>query len=443
MPEWGGDPAATRVSAAVGPSPGAPRPAAGYAAGPWRAGRPRRSLGPVPVATIVGLELLALGALVAWMRRDPLGWGIGAVLVVAGVLLILRADGRSLGGSLVRRVRFAATRQVTRGSDDVSDPAVGDVPPDALGFGASSRARLEAAFPGVTVRQLQPTRGPAFGSVRWAGSETIVGVVWAAEPQPGETPVTAASAALPVAELLARCARAEIPLEAVTVVEEFAAPGELAPRLLGLRLRTVTAAPAIAARGGGSRGVDAVLAAVASLAVATLGEHGWQLDLLDADVAPRALAHLLEPDPDGAIREVWAERWAGVVGPRLTHRVLVATRWAAGPSVNSALHGLAAHRGLACVEIDATDPAAPAPRVRIAVRVADPGPDGAASAAQAVGRLREGGFVPVTEDTLAAVRATTPLGAGTTVADAAQRYADSVLHTWIAVPRQHLDSLTG
>ena len=424
---------------------------------PVRRVPPRRSLGWLPLSSLVGLEVLAVAALLALTTGGAAAYAALAVAGGVGLLLAVPVRGGSLAMAVLRRVGFAGRAKVAT------------VPPAArrLGEGAPDAVpALHALFPGLAVTSARDHRGRAFGVALWGECATVVLTVSAAG---GSLVHPAGSTRLPLPALLERVMASGIPVDALTVlaVSAGAVDASVEPpptRAAGgagvghrvvhvaLRVRPLDARAAVEARGGGSSGLHACLATLASGLEATLRDAGLAADLLDVEALTAALWSAVEPELSGAPADAsatWVESWLDVTGPAATHRTAAAHSWSPEGTLDAVWSGPGRARVVAAELLPAPTAgpsAGPAvgPSARILVRVGEPTVRGAEAAAAAVRRAAAAlglRLRPVSGAQADGLRATSLLGQGVPYAAPADVPALSALDGRLTVPGGLLDLL--
>lgn len=405
---------APRTPAAVRPStPDGTPLASGHGRSPWVRLPGRRGIGPVSVVLVIGLELLVLGALVIRAVPSTPALVVGVLLAVLGVLLAVPYQGMSVGGWLLRRVRLAATPRVRRAPE-----------------GARATAPL-ACFPDVTIQQVRTPRDAVFGVARWSGT-AVAALELGRHRDAGRV---AGAHLVPLGAVRAGLRASGVELESVALVER--SDGPETSRVLALRLRPLGVPGVIEARGGGERGILATMATAVALTRSRLRDAGIPAHPLDRDALLAELLAQTDPAPGAEGTAAWQGTWDGVVGPHLSHRVLVARGLAADADLALLRSGL---RQRAVVEVG-TGPDGPdaAPAARLLVRLLDESPSALAVGTAALQAVPGIDLAPVLDDTLDALAATTLLGSGRRRPDRAAAAAEGALETWLAAPEPDLD----
>ncbi len=419
-----------------------------------KAGRARRMIGPLPVSSLVGLEVLAAGGLLYRMASTPLHFVLLAGGAALGLLLLVPMGAGSLGTTLARRVAFA-TRPRLAADERSTGPA-------------------SALFAGMVLRPARDQRGRAFGVVEWAGTATAVVMVTPGDASPMRYGVPSP---LPLSAIVERLAHSDIPLDAL-VVHTLSVSGNAttAPAAtpwrgrrdlyLAVRLRPLSARAALARRGGGVRGVDACLAALTGAVAAEVRAAGLSAQTLDVEALLQALDDVAVPvgtpgaspgshgaPGGGSTLAPWAESWSSVTGPVNGHVSLIASAWHPGPTTQAPTEAgpdatdrgleLGAPAGAAASTVLEIRPAGAAAAVRLLVRTSALGVQAAAVAAaqmRSVGARAGVAFGVLGGSQLAGARATCLLGDGRVPgAPAGPTHPEAVAD--ITVPLAALDRL--
>lgn len=326
----------------IASSAGAPSGSTGRA---LRAARPARGFGPLPLATLVWIEIAVVAALVAFVTTQQVHasvivLAVSALVAVTAIVLAIPIGGVTVASRIARRLRFRGRRRrpmqrgVTTGVPTRSGHLLGllSVPPTTQ-----------------VVVAVGPSRR---GMLRVGGGSRI-----------------------PLADLAHHMRGTGIPHDSFTVILDR--PGALrsADRVLIIaRVDPLAAREAVTVRGGGTAGLAATLSALGGHIVAALDEAGLAADLLGPDEVTA-----LEEDAaefvgvDGA-----SEGWRTLTTARGTHRLLALV--GLGQQAHLARVPLGPGAGLALrVRVDDSDTV----RVRAIVRVASDQPSAAATAAGA------------------------------------------------------------
>lgn len=449
-------PSARQGASATGPAPArAPGQAAGPIATstrPVRARPMRRSFGPVPVAGLVGLQVLGVAVLLWPVATDLLRRVAVALLALVGLVLLVPIGAQTLAGAIGRRLSF-----VTR-------PRPAPPPVDARPVGLG-------LYPTVRLRTVRDHRGDVFGAAEWdQGVTAVVAVSYGRGPLlgPKRRPV------VPVARLAARLAAASVPVDGLGIHTIVPGPPSAPPPparwsarrdvLLSVRIRPLAARDAVARRGGARAGVEAALAAAVGLVAAEVRAAGLTAEVLDVealrsalDLAASAGAPVLAgPDPAG-VATAWGETWADATGPGVTERSLLLTAWAphtiarlaapqGGPveltqALVAAVSGVSESVGLAVTLEIQPHWTTGRQSARVLVRVGAAGAAAAAAAEAAVRAAAAGvgaSLSPVAGDQLAAARLGGLLGDGLGVVSP---IAHPMRSTWLVLAPEQLDAL--
>lgn len=412
----------------------------------WQRLPRRRSIGPVPLAPLIGLQLLALAALAAWRWHAEPRWavpayGVAAVLALVGVALLVPVGGEPLAGWLRRRMSFVTTPKV-QGAATEAGP--GTEP-------AATHMVVRAAFPDLRVRQVRDARGLGFGVAETGGCLSAVVTVAGA--------VVEREARVPLAGIWRRVRAAGIPPEAITVVSTTAGsdvPGARPPWgtcHVGVRLRPLTARAAVAARGDGTRGAVACLATLVGIVVTETRAAGLHAEPVDADRLHDVLSDLLEPEAGSTGRPAWVQSWSGATGPVWSHRTQVVTRGAPERVAQTLLDTVTGADGALTVTVETRPGAGDTTLVRVLTRASGRRAGDLDRVTRGLGRASGVTLRTATGAQLDALRATTPLGAGrspgapgrpareTVPAMVLETVPETVLETWWACDDGHLDGL--
>lgn len=414
-------------------------------------------IGPLPVSSLVGLEVVAAGGLLYRMASAPLHFVLLACGAALGLLLLVPMGGGSLGTTLARRVAFA-TRPRLAADERSTGPA-------------------SALFAGMVLRPARDQRGRAFGVVEWAGTATSVVMVTPGDASPMRY---AGPSPLPLSAIVERLAHSDIPLDALAVhtlsvsgnatTTPAATPWRGRRDLfLAVRLRPLSARAALARRGGGVRGVDACLAALTGAVAAEVRAAGLSAQTLDAEALQQALDDLAVPvvspaaspgspgspgaPGSGLTQAPWSESWSSVTGPANGHVSLIASAWHPGPTTQASTEAapdatdlgleLGAPAGAAACTVLEIRPAGAVAAARLLVRASALGVQTAADAAtqiRSVGARAGVTFDVLSGSQLAGARATCLLGDGRVPgASAGPTHPEAVAA--ITVPLAALDRL--
>lgn len=308
---------------------------------------PRRAglrLAGLPVAPLVGAEVLLAAGAVGVARRDAAGAVAAAVCVVALVLLLARTGGRPLGRELA--VRAAAARRRGR---------LAAVPPDAAVAAVGPVAALAPAT-ALTSVDLRP--GSPLGVLADDGGWTAVVAVGADDEVldpagpvrvlPGEVLAPALEvddvrlAAVQVLVHVATAPDHRLPPTAPAVVAYAELPPPAVPAArrtyVVLRLEPATGADAVAARGGGTPGAAGALRRV----VLRLADRLESAGVTAGPVAPEALPALVAALTGAAATAAPVETRSALRTPGAEHVAWRVEGWPGGPAPVAALTGLAA-----------------------------------------------------------------------------------------------------
>lgn len=241
-------------------------------------------LGPVPVASVVGLEVAIGGlALLLFVASTPVRV-LGVLLLVLGCAWAVPVRGVPLGSRLLRRALFAVgvhALEVSPGSVRAGRTATGEA------LGLLDRPPLTSAVLSVRARDQGVFRV-------------------------GQVP------RVPLGRIAERLGASGIEQVSVTLLDT--PRGREGDIDLVVRVDPLAARVAIEVRGGGRTGVDATVATAAGIVAATVRDAG-----LDAvPVGPEALAEMAAAAVDPESGGTWSERWSEVITGGLVHRVLTA-----------------------------------------------------------------------------------------------------------------------
>ncbi|HEX2704453.1 MAG TPA: type VII secretion protein EccE, partial [Candidatus Lustribacter sp.] len=387
-------------------------------------------VGPLPLASVVGLEIAALAALLARSAQRPVAGVLLALVGVAGLVLALPVRGAPLGTAVVRRLAFLSrSRVAAAGPGDVVAPSASSLGAEVPGLPVG----LSTLFPGAHLRPVRDQAGRVFALAEWA---TTVGAVVRVGPVAGPLVHARTSTRVPLAATFDRSVGLGIPLDSITLLSLSSAAssqsaGPASPTtgrqevFLVVRLRPLDARSAIAARGGGQDGVRGALAALTSAVVAQVRSSGLAAEVLDVEsLAALADASVGSTTAATAVAAgdltTWAESWDDVTGPSASHRTFAAVEW--NPAAEVA--DWSGPPGFARAVATEVSPAAGQPRVRVLTRVSDPTVRGADVAGQTLRRhAGHAGMTvrPVSGEQLSGLRATTPFGQGGGARRAAER----------------------
>ncbi len=256
-------------------------------------GRPsRRMLGPVPLAVVVGLELAAVGVVLLLATTSSAARVLAGALVVGGLLWAIPLRGVPLGVVMARRAGFAA------------------------------RARAADVEPG-TVRPARTATGAPLGVL---DRPPLASAALVVRPRRQGLVRVGTVPRLPLGTVAERLAAADVPHDSVTLVHDLS---RRVDPVLVVRVDPLRARDAVAVRGGGVAGVDAVLAALVSVVSSAVRFAGLEAHPLDPEELGRAVAAEVG-DADAR----WSERWTEVITGSAVHRVLRATRLGPGFDVD-------------------------------------------------------------------------------------------------------------
>ena len=314
-----------------------------------RAPRPRRSFGPVSVSLLVGLQVLALTAVLARMSTTPGHVALLGLLGGAGLLLAVPTRSGSLGTVVLRRLSFATRSRVVGAQASQGDPlgaAGGEVasgepaPPESAAMPVGALG--VSLYPGLVLRTVRDLRGRSLGVAEWSQAVTAVVAVSDLAGAPVRPDVRHR---VPLTAIHDRLRSGDIPVDAFSVHVVIPASG-LPSRAAGpwwrgrrdvfvsVRVRPLRAREAIARRGGGRRGVEACMAALTSALEAEVRAAGLAAQTLDADGLRRAIDVVAAPFPTAAHGRTspgeltpWTEGWSQVTGAAGVHRSLVCSGW--------------------------------------------------------------------------------------------------------------------
>lgn len=408
-------PAPTSVNHSyAAPSPSAPGtpPAAGLsstAQSPsttWsralRAGTGRARLGPIPVASVVGLELVLLGAFFLWRRDGLILIALGAVALVLGALLVIPLSGSSVGGAMARRLGFALRRHV--------------------GAGGAEHTRVRGArdhhAQGIGVLESAPCVSIAV-RLRARRDRLIVD----SRPIP-----------VPVRAVLGLARDAGIPLDSLVTLRRQTGDGtDGAEVLVVVRINPVQAADAILVRGGGRVGLDATMAALSAMVAHESARRGLEATVL----TPDQLRHEVDGVLAGVAAQptLWTEAWSDVTTGSVSHR----TTEVLGLPARGRLQATPGpDHAVVAVRFAPTDGAV---RARAFVRVSDAQAGGlAARATRAFAKASVGGRTRLaTGHQRSAYLETTVIGSGATPAP--DTSAGPAVQGWFDLPVPAVDRL--
>ncbi len=446
---------APRTQAPATPVLTAPDPAraavvdAPHGARPVRRVPPRHSLWGVPLSTVVGVEILVAAALLTPAASGTTAYAALGVAAVVGFALAVPVRGGSLAMAVLRRVGFALRAKVA--TTPSAAPRLDQGVPDVL-------PALHTLYPGLVVSTARDHRGRVFGVAQWAEAATAVLTVSGAG---GSLVHPAGSTRLPLAALHERVATSGIPVDALTVLAVSSGTGDASAStraevpsrgagvghrvvLVAVRVRPLDARSAVEARGGGTDGLYACLAALASGLEATLRDAGLGADLLDVEPLTAALWSVLEPELSGApagSSSTRVESWRDITGPAATHRTVAAHAWDPTTSPDAVWSGPGLGRVVAA-ELLPTPSGRPS--ARILARVSEPTVRSAETAAAALRRTASAlglGLRPVVGAQADGLRATSLLGQGRPYAAPADVPALAPLDGRLPLPAELLDLL--
>lgn len=308
-----------------------------------RVAKGRRRLGPLPVASLVGLEVVLLGAYLAWRRDSLLVLVLAGLSLLVGLALLVPAGEGTLGGAVVSRVGFALRSKV--------------------GAGGSERARVRAA---------RNHEGHTFGVLEAAPT---VAVVVRVQTRRDRILGEGTDHRVPVTAILAALAAAAIPVDSVTTIARRA-DGSGPEVLVVTRIEPGQAASAITVRGGGQQGLDATLATVAAI----VGRECRAVGLTAQPLRPEDLSAQVDALIAGAATDAttWSQGWTDLSTGAVTHQLAEVTTVPA--------------QGRVAVDLSAPGvtyavrhtPCGPAVRARAVLRVSDAHAGGLATRSRTV-----------------------------------------------------------
>lgn len=376
-------------------------------------------LGPLPVASLVGLQLLVLGGFLAWG-----GWRsgevprlvVGGILSILGLLLVIPLRRVPLGSHLVRRLAFLSRRRV--------------------GAGDAARTRVRAA---------RDHTGQAFGLAELA---PLVSAIVRVHPRGDAGIMVGSPPRLPLARIIERVSASGIPYDSLTVLSALGGGAEQAPTaalneiLIVMRVDPSLAHEAVRIRGGDAVGVDACVAALLGHVVSTVREAGLAAEVLHPDEASHRVSEALA-DAGHGDGSAWTEGWRELTTSSVCHRTLAVTALTPATDLSS-LSAAFASSGTAsgAVAVRMSPASAGAVRACVLMRVSDPQLSTVSAVTSALADTARGLGVrttPVHGGHRSAYLGTTVVGSGP--APRGDRRVGSPVDAWLPVSSSHLDLL--
>ena len=308
-----------------------------------RARRPRASVGPVPVATLVWLEVALLAGATAVLAVDTVARAVAAGLAVLALVLAVPVGGVALSGQVARRVRFSGARRL-----------------------APTRATLASA---------RTRSGRVVGTL---DHPPTVGVVIRVEAGRSRLVRVGGAPRVPLDRIVERLTSAGIAHDSVTLLHDLV-PGADGRTHLVVRVDPTRAREALEIRGGGRSGLEATLAALAGHVESVLRQADLAGETLDVD----ALARLEAEAAELAGLEGASETWRALTTSAGTHRVQALTALTADGDLATLPPEVAATVAVRCGDADGGTVA-----TRVAVRFSDARSSATRSASDAAGSSR-------------------------------------------------------